>query len=225
MLAITYNIADPDNGSCEQSRNEMSCMKIKSSLNSEQPMCYWTYDSGNSTTGSGSCHYRPINNDLQRVVFVALISAILSTPIAVFTQYLIREFLAPSLIKPNTQVHHETSSASVMKLISRESSRIRNFLLFAPTSFDNSPIMPANYDESSEAEFNALVQDLRKYRATLSPGNAMELDGVFFASLINDYICSLYAAEYMLHIICLITQVSVHFKILYFVGMYKKNMI
>jgi hypothetical protein len=174
MLAITYNIADPDDGSCEKSRNAVSCMKIKSSLNSDQPMCYWTYDSDDTADASGSCHYKPINNDLQRVVFVALISAIFSTPIAIFTQYLICEVLAPSL-KQDIPVPHK---ASTKKLVSRNSSQMSNLLLFR-SSFFNSQVISANYDDSFEAEFDTLVQELREYRATLSPGRATELDGMF----------------------------------------------
>ena len=81
IQSVTYNIADPDDGSCERQQTMVDCLKLKSSLSSSEE-CVWNGD-------SGECSFRPINQDFDRVLIVAMLSGILSAPFSIFFQSLI----------------------------------------------------------------------------------------------------------------------------------------
>ena len=82
--AITYNTAYPDDGSCETYGTEVDCLHDESSFSGE-PKCYWS---------EGSCEFREPSSELIQVVYVATIAALMSTPIAVFADYIIMEYIA-----------------------------------------------------------------------------------------------------------------------------------
>jgi hypothetical protein len=41
VQSVTYNIADPDDGSCEACRDENRCLSLRLTLNSNEGQCYW----------------------------------------------------------------------------------------------------------------------------------------------------------------------------------------
>jgi hypothetical protein len=106
VQSVTYNIADPDDGSCEACESESRCLSLRSTLNMRQSRCYWepavSTDSGTGTDGggseSGSCHFREIGEDMTRMFIVAMISAIVSAPFALSFQYLIANVLSKATI-------------------------------------------------------------------------------------------------------------------------------
>jgi hypothetical protein len=93
VQAVTYNIADPDDGSCEACNEESCCLSLQSTLNSKEDRCYWD----SSSDGSESCHFRDIGGDMTRMFIVAMISAIVSAPLALSVQFLITNVLSQSL--------------------------------------------------------------------------------------------------------------------------------
>jgi hypothetical protein len=97
IQSVTYNIADPDDGSCEDcQQNQSCCWSLKSTLNLNTNRCYWKPLSSMNVTSidSGSCHFRDIGEDMIRMFIVALISAILTAPLALSIQYLVANVLS-----------------------------------------------------------------------------------------------------------------------------------
>jgi hypothetical protein len=81
VQSVTYNIADPDDGSCEACKDESKCLSLISTLNMRESRCYWVTNSS-STFMPESCHFREIGGDMTRMFIVAIISAIVSAPFA-----------------------------------------------------------------------------------------------------------------------------------------------
>jgi hypothetical protein len=95
VQSVTYNIADPDDGSCEACQNETRCLSLRSTLNLRESRCYWKLS--NASPDQGSCHFRDIGEDMTRMFIVAIISAIVSAPLALSVQYLIVTVLSKDI--------------------------------------------------------------------------------------------------------------------------------
>jgi hypothetical protein len=98
VQSVTYNIADPDDGSCESCEDESCCLSLQSTVNGKENRCYWQPSGVNSTasraTSGGSCRFREIGEDITRMFIVAIISAVVSAPLALSVQYLIMNVLS-----------------------------------------------------------------------------------------------------------------------------------
>jgi hypothetical protein len=100
VQSVLYNLADPDNGRCERQETMSDCLRLKSSLSSS-PECVWSNDviggsynqsqpdSVQVLVSEGACSFRPIHHDFDRVLIVAMLSGILSSPFSIFFQSLI----------------------------------------------------------------------------------------------------------------------------------------
>ena len=84
--AVTYNVAYPDDGSCQHYTTSSECLQQKSSF-SGGSKCYWD-------DRQSSCAFSEPADQMQQVVFVAVIAAIMSTPIAVYADYIIMTYIA-----------------------------------------------------------------------------------------------------------------------------------
>jgi hypothetical protein len=104
VQSVTYNIADPDDGSCEACEDENCCLSLRSTLNSNQDRCYWTasssFSSSDTNSSEGSCHFREISHEMGRVFIVAMLSAVVSAPLALSIQYLICNVLSKEVVLP-----------------------------------------------------------------------------------------------------------------------------
>jgi hypothetical protein len=92
VQSVTYNIADPDDGSCEACKDESRCLSLRSTLNARESRCSW------ETGSDGSCHFREIEGDMTRMFLVAALAAIVSAPFALSVQYLIATVLSREVI-------------------------------------------------------------------------------------------------------------------------------
>jgi hypothetical protein len=93
VQSVTYNIADPDDGSCEKCEDESCCLSLKSTLNSNEDRCYWSVSANASAVAEGTCAFREIGGDATRVFTVAILSAIISAPFSLLVQYLVTNVL------------------------------------------------------------------------------------------------------------------------------------
>jgi hypothetical protein len=177
IQSVTYNIADPDDGSCESCEEQSCCLSLKSSLNRKEARCYWTApitDESNATLVlnsslnefDGSCQSRPIEGDLKRVFIVALLAAILSAPVSIIVQYIV-----VYLLSPETQSSDDAVNGSRAKRgISRIGSRKR-----VTTVTEKSLHEPCG--DSLIDDLNNLMVDLSNHQATLSGPSLEEFSG------------------------------------------------
>jgi hypothetical protein len=186
VQSVTYNIADPDDGSCEKCDRESCCASLRSTLNRNEDRCYWKLgDSSENTTlpsasQEGSCHFREIGDDMARMFIVAVISAIVSAPLALSIQYLIGNVLSKET-SPNTD-----DRAALEKLQKQMSSRRRQ-------TVEPHKALSTNLVElcggSSHEDFQNLLRELSEHHAKLLKGvkgQAEEFRSTFDPLLFHD---------------------------------------
>ena len=93
IQSVTYDIADPDDGSCEKCHTTSCCLSLKSSLNQNEDRCNWRYvgtgDWNVTSDPGGMCSFREIGEDATRMFIITVLSAIISAPFALTVQYVI----------------------------------------------------------------------------------------------------------------------------------------
>jgi hypothetical protein len=120
VQSVTYNIADPDDGSCEKCEDESCCLSLKSTLNSNEDRCYWKTQESDAITGS--CHFRPISGDMERVFVVAILSAVISAPLSLAVQYLIANVLSLETSGSHEAVTGEIAVGRRKRVLSEQNS-------------------------------------------------------------------------------------------------------
>jgi hypothetical protein len=173
VQSVTYNIADPDDGSCEACESESRCLSLRSTLNTRQSRCYWKTDSDSvtfSSSSDGSCHFREIGGDMTRMFVVVLISMIVSAPFALGVQYLIVNVLSKRTIDEE-QLEKETQKVSdlrIEKLMSvrqKHSDRLKEPRVPRPLSLGDIPTTDGTNVESLPGSSS---DDLRNLQAELT---------------------------------------------------------
>jgi hypothetical protein len=161
VQSVTYNIADPDDGSCEACKDENCCLSLRSTLNSNEAQCNWFSREISSTTPEqGSCHFRELGEDMTRILIVAMISAVISAPFALSFQYLIANVLSKSMI---SQVEEEKERQRYQQQrIGRLSTSSRAASL---TPFKSNLVEECG--GSFEEDYQNLLRELSKHYNTL----------------------------------------------------------
>ena len=178
VQCVVYNISDSDDGSCESCENEMCCLSLKSTLNSNENRCYWAAGDDDLTVGTNSssgmhfCHFRSINQDMTRMFLVSLISAIVSAPISLSIQYLIGHVLSK---------HTFPSQHTLQGLASLPSHLSNRRQLSQQLEVANSNLnLKEESGGSLQEDMKNLLEDLSRYYEKLrneDPSKAQEFRG------------------------------------------------
>jgi hypothetical protein len=102
MQSLTYNLTNSSDSACSYYTNELDCLAKKSAYQTGASMCAWEVDTSSSTAPSstGECVLIQPDNKMQIVLFVAIFSALVSTPIAFFAEWIISNVLcAPTSLQ------------------------------------------------------------------------------------------------------------------------------
>lgn len=99
MQSITYHLTKGDDGSCATYGSEAECLGPVSPYSPGASKCFWTPDS-TSTASSGECAFVQPDNSIEVVLFVAIFSALLSTPLGVAVDWMIMHVLRAPLVDP-----------------------------------------------------------------------------------------------------------------------------
>eukprot|EP01039_Chlorochromonas_danica_P010633 gene10633-11785_t len=190
MQSLTYNLTHGDDGSCERLTSESACLEPSSGFSTGESKCYWTSSSGTSSVGE--CKYVSPSDSLKVMLFVAVFSALVSTPIAFLADYLIGTILAA----PTTSTTMSSSSSMKSRVtgvdnksVGQDGSSItsRNNYSHSPvgsskrlsavapspssaltTSPSTSSWEMGGLEDLAEDHFQSLVQALRNYLQQLS---------------------------------------------------------
>jgi hypothetical protein len=87
MQSVIYVVTNPDDGSCSAYTSQSECQLPKSSFGTASNKCQWNM-------ADRSCSFIEPSEDITIVIFVAILSAALSTPIAVAEGIIIQNYLA-----------------------------------------------------------------------------------------------------------------------------------
>jgi hypothetical protein len=115
IQSITYNLANGDDGSCERMVDMENCLKEKSSYATGENKCYWIEE-------SNECKFIQPSDSMKVVLFVAIFSAIMSTPLSIFADYIITKVLnTKSNVEPvATGISSVSPSSSLFGNIDRK---------------------------------------------------------------------------------------------------------
>ena len=144
VQSITYALSKGDDGSCDDLKSETACLDPRSPYSASDPKCYWISDS--TSSNGGNCNFIQADNDAKVVIFVAIFSAMLSTPIALLVDWLIKHVLTAPILSDNT-----------------DSDNNKNML-----ALHFSDIVKAKAIAKSDRKFNLLSQSVKLYHQSLS---------------------------------------------------------
>jgi hypothetical protein len=158
VQSVTYDLADPDDGSCEKQSTVEGCLREKSML-SNTDKCEWDSE-------SASCLFRPIDNDFERVLVVALISGILSAPLSILFQSLILFVLAAKTRSQSSVLSGHDHQRNIRVPSARSS-------LFPPAgTIEGEECLETSLPE----DLKNLLAGVRLHREHLSEGKLLEFD-------------------------------------------------
>ena len=140
VQSITYNLVNPDNGSCSKYNTERTCLVPRSPFGTGGNMCAWRAD---------SCSYIEPSDDFTVVLFVAVFSALISTPIAIAQNLIVQKILSAK------------HSDAVLVVANRKETMIRDF----------------KHNVAVKKEMSKLITEMSFYRSTLTPKQRQEFDG------------------------------------------------
>ena len=161
IQSITYNLSNPDDGTCRTFTDEKACTRSKSSFSNGSNKCRWVQGSSNAR----SCIFIEPSDSSNIVIFVAMFSAVVSAPIVVFLHALIKSLLAAPT---RTEDDPDTTTSNNSYL-----SSIRS-VLFA--------VRPeSEHDREVEEDLNHLMQRIAVYRDTLPDSERVVFDGTFLS--------------------------------------------
>jgi hypothetical protein len=130
-----------------------------------EPKCRWSTDL--TTSNLGSCSFIEPDSSIKIILFVAILSAIISTPVAVLCDFIIKYVLCAPL--PSTVIEKGVEKSkkrpSVMEYFQRKKSS-------------------STVDMTSLAEMNSLASDIQVYREDLAVSERNEFDSKFYIFLI-----------------------------------------
>jgi hypothetical protein len=158
IQSVLYNMSDPDDGSCEKQETMDDCLRLKSSL-SKSSRCVWEQQSGHQD----QCAFRAIDHDFNRVLIIAMLSGILSSPFSVFFQSLIL-FVLSAETQP--QERNERSEGQSLSFRWKKDRVCQDIL-----------------SRTLQQDFGLLLQKVRLYRDVLLPEEKEEFECKFSSPL------------------------------------------
>jgi hypothetical protein len=87
IQAITYSLTNPDDGSCELLKTEVDCLAPRSPFATNTPKCFWD-------ATAQQCGFVQPDGDVKVILFVAIFSALLCTPMALAVDWIIMNILS-----------------------------------------------------------------------------------------------------------------------------------
>jgi hypothetical protein len=175
VQSVTYNIADPDDGSCESCNNESCCLSLKSTLNAKENRCSWEIEVGRRGVRE-SCQFREIDEDITRMFIVAMISAIVSAPFALSIQYLIVNVLSQEPLN-SEDIEKENEKKKWMRIHKLLSRRRRSI---GPETSEMADLLVESCGESPQDDLQNLLKEVSGYYKSLQiedPTMAKEFRG------------------------------------------------
>lgn len=188
IQSLTYNLTNPNDGICETLSTEETCLEPRSPYDSSKSKCSWY-----SSTAGGSCLFIEPDQDFRIILFIAVFSAVVATPIALAADWLIRTVLAAPTKTIDSQSPRGDSLArnyqaqESLKCESNQTSFKRQDVF---TSFRKSSIQAItslfNFDEVTNTraeamkDYEELQSKLQQYRDSLTTLQKVEFDGKKF---------------------------------------------
>jgi hypothetical protein len=197
VQSVTYNVSNRDDGSCRVYLDEVSCLESRSGFATGESKCNWQ-PSSSKEGPSGVCSFSEPDNSLKAVLFVAILSAMITAPLALMLNYIYVSIISAKTVDGLEDVDVNTQSncaVSDMLPVSTEhfgetkndgrnrgsiSTFARWTASFANvvTARGSSVHSPLDADNIATT-FDKLQTDIKIHRRTLSPSEVTEFDSEY----------------------------------------------
>jgi hypothetical protein len=154
IQSITYTLTNPDDGSCEALYTRATCIEPRSSFATGESKCSWD---------GSDCEFVQPSGSAKIILFVAIFSAIISTPIALSSDWIVQHVLSATTATKKSTV--SVGSDGSMKLDNARVTRRTNVNTAVSSVF------------KAQAELRVMSSELFKYREDLSETQRIEFDG------------------------------------------------
>jgi hypothetical protein len=218
--AITYNLGYPDDGSCGSYETAAACLQEQSSF-SGSSKCYW------SAHAEGyECAFREPADDMRMVIYTAIIAAIMSTPIAVFADYIIMNNIAletstnkKPAVKQFGSNGQRLKANRIANIPSDEAAiggRMKRHLAVVPEA--NGGALGGGVEGSLsttlQEDISSLMAEIRAFRSTLGPSDLQQFDDMWAldgdGTFISEHSMDGSAASNMLRALLRVRAPNVH---------------
>ncbi|KAK0341360.1 hypothetical protein LTR94_026682, partial [Friedmanniomyces endolithicus] len=157
IQSLTYAFTKQDPSTCTQYVTEESCLEPSSVFRTGEHQCLWQVQSQGQGTGQGQqggdCVYVTPDNSIEVVVFVAIFSALATTPIALLVDWIINVILVAPTASDSDEVRSKMKERKYA-LSSFRSSFSTSFSL--PRLV---PVVPASEGEHKDDDVNRMSMD------------------------------------------------------------------
>jgi hypothetical protein len=157
IQSVTYTLTNPDDGSCEALYTRPTCIEPRSPFATGESKCSWD---------GSECSFIQPSGSTKIILFVAIFSAIISTPIALVSDWVVRHILSASTIsKGGVKVASSAQSDTPTRTASITRDRRVGLKLTALSTVF-----------AAQTELNALFAELSQYREGLTDTQRVEFD-------------------------------------------------
>jgi hypothetical protein len=164
IQSITYTLTNPDDGSCEALYTRPTCIEPRSPFATGESKCSWD---------GSACEFIQPSGNTKIILFVAIFSAIISTPIALAADWIVRYILSATTYKKSTVSAAGSIRGSIQHITGTH--------MTTENTHDTRRSAVRNNTLSSlfaaQAELRALGSEVVAYRQGLSDVQRVEFDG------------------------------------------------
>ena len=153
VQSIIYNVSNPDDGSCATYRSKAACQQPQSSFGSGGSKCKWS-------PSDSSCTFIEPTEDITIVLFVAILSAVFSTPFAILEGIIIQKILAAP-----------TSNDDAPRI--DDEKRSTKFSLFSWKRSEEDE----KYSALAKEDLARMLASQQRFREILPPSQRKDFDG------------------------------------------------
>jgi hypothetical protein len=191
IQSITYALTNPDDGTCELQHDKVACLAAPSPYATGESKCTW-----DPTTSQ--CGLVQPDSNVKVILFVAIFSALLATPLALLVDYVIMYVLSAPTRHSKARPHSQSLSQELTAIVPsgagvelqsselhsaqrKRSSLSRSIFgsMFGSAlgTADDGTDLDTLVSVSAQADLRSLVKGLAAYRDTLAAEQKTEFDG------------------------------------------------
>jgi len=163
MQSLTYNLTNPDDGTCESFKNSASCEASRSPYLTGDSKCAWESD-------TDQCKLIEPSSQIKVILFVAIFCAIISIPIALLMDWILSHIIAAPILQ---QIDSETTTSLFYS---------QHWSSILPIDYSSQELngmteSHKQHDLSILSSLQMLLTDIQVYRNELNKSEVNKFDG------------------------------------------------
>jgi hypothetical protein len=174
VQSLTYDLTNGNDGTCETLKTETACLEPRSAYSTGQSKCYWE---PTAVEDQGKCGYIQPDNSVEVILFVAIFSALITTPFALLADRVIVHVLAAPTLSAKSSVK-QLKVMDVKALEGASSIVPRTDLKLKMKESKQKEELEKRSLTLAVKKFESLTAELKKYKELLTdPKERKEFEG------------------------------------------------